>query len=306
MKKYTIKGKHNCPISVIQINTKKKPKAIIQIFHGMGEHKNRYIPFMGFMATNGYVCVAFDHRKHGESLIKENTYGIFDNNDRFHDIIEDAYQVTRHIQKDFPGLPIIIFGHSMGSVIARLFIAENPLLPHATILSGVLSPISKLKAFAPKTIAGVIKIFSPNKRSKLIAELLNKPLLKEIENPRTKFDWISKDEDIVDKYEKDPLCGYAYNAIFYKEFFNAILESNKSRIIKQTKDRPILFISGEEDPVGDYGTGVKNTFDLFSGHGLTHLTLKLFENDRHETLNETNKEEVMEYILSWCEQLFEK
>lgn len=306
MKRFVIKGKHNCPISVLQISSKKKAKAIIQIFHGMGEHKERYIPFMEFMSTNGYICVVHDHRKHGESVPSENKHGMFDRNDRWYDVLEDAYQVTRHVQKEFPGLPIILFGHSMGSIIARLYISQNPLIPTATILSGTLPPIYSFKAFIPKLLAGFISIFAPNKRSDFLANLLNKPLLKTYKPTRTSFDWLSRDEDIVDKYIEDPLCGYSYTPQFYKEFFKGIVDCNKSNVIKQTKDRPILFISGQNDPVGEFGEGVKKTMDLYRGHGLTNLTLQLFPEARHEILNEINKEETMTFILNWCNQLFEK
>lgn len=304
---FQVQGKGNVTIKGIRTLPKKSPKAILQIFHGMGEHKNRYIPFMEFMSSNGYACYAHDHRKHGESITLEEGYGLFDSDDRWDDVLDDCYFVTRKILKDYPGTKIIVLGHSMGSIIARGFIARNSLIPHASILMGTLPPFSAGKAFAPRLLANVINLFTgKHKRSDLLAKTLNKPLLEGIENPNTDFDWISRDEDIVKQYDEDPLCGYAYTARFYAEFFRAIVAVNKSNLILRTKDNPILFISGEQDPVGENGEGVKEIYNKYSGHGFTQLSLHLVEGARHEVLNEINRQETYQYLLDWCDETLAK
>ncbi|QMS84567.1 alpha/beta fold hydrolase [Candidatus Xianfuyuplasma coldseepsis] len=301
LEQFEVKGKNNLTLKGICVLPKKDPKAIIQIFHGMGEHKNRYIPFMQFMADHGYALYAHDHRKHGESVTEEDGYGIFESTDTWYDVLDDCYSVSRKILKDFPGKKLIIMGHSMGSVIAREFIAKNPLVPQAAIIMGTVPVMTPMKAFVPKTLANIIGLFKGKKRSPFLAGVVNKPLIATYENPRTPFDWLTHDESIVDQYIEDPLCGYAYSAQFYKEFIGALATVNKSSLIMRTKDIPILFISGIEDPVGEMGEGVKTIYELYNGHGYTNLTLKLIENARHEVLNEINKNITYEEILVWCD-----
>jgi len=125
-------------------------------------------------------------------------------------------------------------------------------------------------------------------------------MLKGYEEPRTTFDWLSRDEAVVDAYIEDPLCGYAYTPKFYVEFFKAIINCNKSDFIMKTKDIPLLFISGAADPVGENGAGVERIHQTYNGHGYTQLTLKLVDNARHEVLNETDKESTYDYIKEWC------
>ena len=300
---FELKGKNNVVLKGIKVIPKKEPKAILQIFHGMGEHKSRYIPFMEFMAEHGYACYAHDHRKQGESITLDEGYGIFESNDRWDDVLDDAYFVTRKILKDYPGKKLIIMGHSMGSVIAREFIAKNPLVPHATIIMGTVPPYTALKAFVPKLLANIIYFFTPRKkRSQFLANVLNKPLIAGYTEPRTKFDWITSDEAIVDAYVADPLCGYAYTPKFYAEFIGALVRINNSSLIMRTKDKPILFISGKEDPVGAFGEGVEDVYRMYNGHGYTQIKLMLIENARHEVLNELNKEDTYEKILDWCDK----
>lgn len=301
VEKFDVKGKHNITLKGIRVLPKKDPKAIIQIFHGMGEHKQRYIPFMEFMADHGYAMYAHDHRKHGESVTTEEGYGIFEATDTWYDVLDDCYAVTRKILKDYPGKKLIIMGHSMGSVIARAFIAKNPLVPQAAIIMGTVPAMTPIKAFVPKTLANIIGLFKGKKRSPFLAGVVNKPLIASYDNPRTPFDWLTHDETIVDQYVDDPLCGYAYTAQFYKEFIGALATVNKSSLIMRTKDIPILFISGIEDPVGEMGEGVKTIYELYNGHGYSALTLNLVENARHEVLNELNKEQTYEEILVWCD-----
>jgi len=300
IERFKTKGKHSIELDCVKVLPKKEPKALIQIFHGMGEHKERYIPFMEFMAEQGYALYAHDHRKHGKSVLVEDGYGIFDKNDRWDDVLDDCYFVTRKMLKDFPGKPVIIFGHSMGSIIARQYISKNALVPKAAIIMGTLPPYSAGKAAAPLMLARIVKLFtSSTKRSNFLADTLNKPMLKEYGNPRTKFDWLTHDEEIVDKYVEDPLCGYAYTPKFYIEFFKGIIECNKSDFISKTKDIPILFISGAADPVGENGAGVERIHQTYNGHGYTQLTLKLVDKARHEVLNETDKESTYDYIKEW-------
>ncbi len=299
---FKVKGKHSLELACIKILPKKSPKGIIQIFHGMGEYKDRYIPFMTYMAEHGYAMYAHDHRKHGASILGEDDYGIFLPNDKWDDVIDDCYFVSRQILKDFPGKPITVLGHSMGSIIARAFLGKYATVAKAAIIMGTLPPFKMTDAFAPLTLAKFLRLFtSKSKRSLFMAKKFNEPMQAKYRMPRTEFDWLSTDNDIVDKYIADPLCGFAYTPQFYIEFLRGLVEVNKSNMISETRDIPILFISGDADPVGNKGEGVKDVYQLFNGHGFSELTLKLVEEANHEILNETDKLTTYKYLLDWIE-----
>jgi alpha-beta hydrolase superfamily lysophospholipase len=298
--RFSVKGKHDLSLKGIMVKPKKDPKAIVQIFHGMGEYKDRYLPFMEFLAENGFVVYAHDHRKHGESITEENGYGIWTKEDRFSDVIDDCNFVTRKILRDYPGKKLIIFGHSMGSIIARNYISRYALVPAAAIIMGTIPPYTKAKGFAPIALAKTIRLFKKaGKRTDFMAETMNKPCIKEIENPRTNLDWLSRDEAVVDAYIADPLCGYAYTPQFYVEFIKTIVNVSQGSVISLTKDMPLLFISGDHDPVGEMGVGIEEVVRHYKGYGYTQITKKLVEGARHEILNETNKEETYQFILDW-------
>ncbi len=298
--RFNVKGKHDLELKCIMVKPKKDPKAIVQIFHGMGEYKDRYIPFMEYLAENGFVVYAHDHRKHGQSISEEEGYGIWTKEDRFSDVIDDCNFVTRKILRDYPGKKLVVMGHSMGSIIARNYISRYSLVPSAAIIMGTLPPYTKAKGFAPVALAKVIRLFSgSSKRTQFMANTLNSPCIKGIENPRTELDWLSRDEELVDAYIADPLCGYAYTPQFYVEFLKTIVHVSQGSVISLTKDMPMLFISGEEDPVGENGEGIEEVVRHYKGYGYTQITKKLVEGGRHEILNETNKEETYEYILDW-------
>ncbi len=300
------RGKKDLELSCFKI-VPEEVKGVVHILHGMGEHKERYLHFAKYLANNSFAVYAHDHRKHGESVNNENEVGIFTKEDKWDDIIDDCNFVNRQIKKDFPKIPLITLGHSMGSVIARKVISKYPNSSTMAILMGTLPPITSGRAFAPLMLSGIISLFNrKNNRSEFLSKLLNEPLIKKFEPRRTKFDWLSTDETIVDKYVDDPLCGYSYSSRFYYQFFKGIVDVNKSVTMYETKDIPLLFISGKKDPVGEFGDGVKKTRELYSGHGLLDLTTELVDDARHEVLNEKNKATTYKYIIEWIEKSLEK
>jgi len=306
VKRFKIKGKKGIEIACFKI-VPPEVLGVVHIMHGMGEHKERYLDFAKFLANNSYAVYVHDHRKHGESVNNEADVGIFTKDDKWDDIITDCNFVNRKIKKDLPNVKIITLGHSMGSVIARKFISSYPKSTDLAIIMGTLPPIGLGKAIVPLLMTSVMILFNPkNKRSPFMSKLLNDPLIKEFEPRKTDFDWITSDEAIVDQYAKDPLCGYAYSTRFYKEFFKGILDVNKSDVLFNTKEMPLLFISGILDPVGEHGEGVKRVRELYSGHGFLDLTLKIVEDARHEVLNEKNKAKTYQFIIDWIKESIKK
>ena len=294
----TLHGRHECPLSVYY-QVPENPKAIVQIFHGMGEHKERYEDFIAFLNKNGYGAYIHDHRKHGASLNSPEELGIFSKEDTWDDVLDDCYFVTRKIQKDHKDVPIIIMGHSMGSIIARGYIQRFRSVPSKAIIMGTLPPYTSMKGFAPIMLAKILGLFRKERRSEFMANQLNAPLIKPFYGNLTPFDWISSDEAVVKAYAEDPLCGYSYNAKFYEEFLKAIVKVNKERNLEATPNIPLLFISGDTDPVGEFGKGVEELVALYSGHAYQQMTTIFMKDARHEVLNETNKQEAYDKILKW-------
>ncbi len=302
IEKFDVKGKHDLNISCFKIIPEGDVLGVIQVFHGMGEHKNRYHYFAKEMAKNGFAVYAHDHRKHGLSVKNKDDVGIFTSEDTWKDVIDDCNTVSGVIQKDLPSVPIIIMGHSMGSVIARKYISTYASVPKMAIIMGTLPPIGMGRAWLPLLLTSIVGLFKKDKRLPFIAKVLNDPLNKNIADNRTKFDWLTNDTKEVDKYIEDPLCGYAYSKVFYKEFFNTMIDINKTETIIKTKDIPLLFISGKSDPVGDNGEGVMKVKELYSENGYNKATVKLVENNRHEIINEFDKTETFKYIINWIKK----
>ena len=299
VEKFILKGKHGIPLSVFRVMPEGALIGIVQIFHGMGEHKNRYIPFARFLAKNGYAVYAHDHRKHGDSLEKEEDLGMFDEKDLWDNVLGDCYVVSRHIKQEHPNVQIAILGHSMGSIILREFLGRYDNVATSAIVMGTLPKTKLTQVQLPIMIASIINLFKKDKKSEFIGNLFNKNLISQYEEPRTQFDWLSFDEPNVDKYIEDPKSGFVYTPFFYIQFLKAMKRVDGSDIIFEGKDIPMLFISGKDDPVGKYGEGVKQIRELYSGHGFLHLTLKLFDDMRHEILQEKKNKQVFEFILKW-------
>jgi alpha-beta hydrolase superfamily lysophospholipase len=303
--RFKIDGKLGSTLAVFGI-IPEKPKALLMIFHGMGEHKERYHHFATWMADKGYAVFAHDHRKHGQSIGEFEEVGMFNIGDQWEYIIDDANYVVKEAKKRVPNVPVIVLGHSMGSMIARRYISKYTVSPKAAIIMGTLPIYHKAGAFAPSLIASIVGLFNKKNPSPFLAKLLNGPLLKSIDNPVTEFDWLTYNEKNIDAYIKDPLCGYAYTARFYKEFFKGIVFANQTDTISETRNIPILFISGKDDPVGNMGEGVTDVFRLYKGHGFFDLTLELLEDMRHEVLNEKKRMTTYKTILKWMDSKVEE
>ncbi|MFN2358585.1 MAG: alpha/beta fold hydrolase [Desulfotignum sp.] len=279
------------------------PRAVVHIFHGMGEHKERYLPFMGFLAEHGYVAVAHDHRNHGQSVKKEGGLGVFTAMDTWDRVIHDAFLVTRTSRELYPDLDTCILGHSMGSVILRRVLFTYPDAADKAVIMATLPPYTDTAGLVPLLLAKTVQLLTKERsRSPFLAQILNKPLLKGYKNPRTSFDWLTHDNAVIDTYISDPLCGFAYTPRFYAAFIKGIINLHKPACIRQGKNIPLLFVSGTQDPVGNFGQGVKDVAACYEKAGFDQITLELVAHARHEVLNEHNHEKTYHTILDWLDQ----
>ena len=302
MKKYTEKiastdSKNN--LNVIIWETEKKPIGVLQIVHGMAEYIDRYDNFAKYMTEHGFNVIGHDHLGHGHSVSDERDYGFFaeENGDKI--IIEDMHSVTQYAKEKWEELPNFILGHSMGSFCLRQYLTKYSNDVFGAIIMGT-GWIPSAAALLGKTIAtNTCKSKGSHTVNPLLIKLTLEPYNKPFAPARTNCDWLSRDEKQVDLYVNDKLCGFDFTAGAYKGFFTVLEKIAKNRqLIGMRKSLPILITSGSVDPVG----GKKACEKLNAQYkrcGIDDVTLKLWENDRHEILNELDKSDVYDYIYNW-------
>jgi alpha-beta hydrolase superfamily lysophospholipase len=277
-----------------------EPVAIIQIVHGMAEHAQRYQGFASFLNKNGFAVYAIDLRGHGKTAGSLEERGYFADHEGWMRVTADIHEINQTIKKDFPSRVIFMLGHSMGSFISRTFIALHGNEIKGCILSGTATHPSALLTMAGLISSLQITFMGRRHSSQLLDKLSFGAFNKRISNPRTKFDWVSRDNDIVDRYISDPFCGFAGTTAFFYDLFTGLkFINNKNNIRKTPSGLPMLFISGSDDPVGNYGSGVSKAADLYKKAGVNDIKVNIYDGGRHEMLNETNKETVYQDILDW-------
>lgn len=286
-----------CAAPVVTANA----KAIFQITHGMAEHIERYDEFVSFLAENGYAVYLHDHLGHGKSVSSDDELGFFGENGGYKSLVEDCHELTKIAKSDFPGIPVIFFGHSMGSFVARAYVQRYGNELAAAIFCGTAGT-NPAAGIAIKLADMIAKSKGSHFRSEFINTLAFGSYNKRIKPPRTDFDWLTKENDIVDKYVADKYCGFLFTAAGYRDMFTILNSVSKKSWYKTvSKSLPIMLIAGEDDPVGEYGKGVKQVCTDLKKAGHSDVTLKLYKNDRHEILNETDRADVMADIIAWAD-----
>jgi alpha-beta hydrolase superfamily lysophospholipase len=273
-------------------------KAWVHIFHGMAEHAKRYQSFAEQLVAAGYAVVAHNHRGHGDgSCTVLGSYG-YNTDDGWSMILQDIDKVRQQVCSD--DRPYYIFAHSMGSFIAQDYLANKETTINGLILSGsnYQSPwLAKLGSLAAK-LEG-FRVGAHN--SSPLLQFLSFGSFNQAFKPnRTPFDWLSRDQKQVDRYIADPLCGFACSTRFWQGFLQALNRLFKEGTLSRIQqDLPIFIMGGDQDPVGRQGKGLEKLHAAYKALGQRNLSLKLYENGRHEMLNETNREEVTSDILDW-------
>lgn len=274
-------------------------KAIIQIAHGMAEHIDRYDTFARFLANNGFAVFADDHIGHGESVKTEYDLGYFgDNNSEGEAFIEDCKKLQDIAKEKYPDMPYFFFGHSMGSFIARKFSAKYGETLNGVVYCGTApkNPASKVGLTLANFVA---KVEGERHKSKLIDKISFMGYNKNTEKLSV-FDWLSRDREVVNKYIADSKCGFLFSARGYADLISLLDYVSSDEWYKAVPNKlPIFMISGGMDPVGAYGKGVKAVAEQLRTTGHTDVTDKIYLYDRHEILNELDKDEVYQDVVDW-------
>ena len=298
---FTFKGEEGLDIYTYKWEDEniKKPKAVIQIAHGMAETAQRYETFAKVLTKNGYIVYINDHRGHGKTAKIIENVGHLAEKEGFRCLVEDMYTLTNIIKKENEDLPIYLFGHSMGS-----FASQRYIMDYSNNLSGLILCGSNGKQGIILNLAHLIinheikkygRRFKSNKINNLIfgGEIIRR-------NEKTKFDWLSRDKEQVEKYINDPFCGVVCSCGFFYDLVQGLKEiEDKENLKKVPLDIPIYIISGDKDPIGKNGKGVLRLRDRYIKLGVKDVTCKLYKDGRHELLNEINREEVFEDIICW-------
>jgi len=278
------------------IMTEDKPKKVVQILHGMAEYGDRYDGFAKYLTGLGYIVYIHDHRKHGKSINEDQKVGYY-TTDTWAEMVEDIEIVQQELVAKEGIEKIMMLGHSMGSFLLRNFLIDYGERVEKAIIMGTADTDIALSKAGIK-VAKVMGKISPNKPSKMLNNMSISKYNKAFKPNRTEVDWLTRDENIVDWYVNSPLCGYSYTPKFYEEIAKGVLYIIGEEAIKQTPRIPLLFVSGEKDPVGNFGEGVKKVSEIYKLQGY-NVDVELYKNARHEILNELNKEEVYKRISNF-------
>ena len=278
------------------------PRAIVQIAHGMVEYVERYEAFAAFLNEQGILVAGNDHLGHGWSYTKERNKGYFAEEKGDIVPLQDLHRLTLLMQKKYPDIPYFLFGHSMGSFFARRYLCMYPNEIDGAIICGTgWQPKAVLEGALAIVKAGKL-LKGDHRRCKIVDALAFGSMNQHFEPAKTSKDWLSRNTDAVEKYIADERCGFIFTLNGYRTLFrNMLLAQDMELLQRMDEDLPVLFISGEDDPVGDFGKGVKKAVNAFRTSGMENVECILYPECRHELINELNKDEIFQDVLEWLE-----
>ena len=278
-------------------------RGILQISHGMVEFIDRYDRYATFMASKGFYVVGNDHLGHGKSVTDESQLGYFAKHDGNFCVLGDMQQLREDAQKKYPDVPFFLLGHSMGSFLARQFIEKFG----EGVAGAIIMGTSYQQPSTLDLAIGLTAVLQQARGGHFRSEMINNMALgsynASFEPGRTKNDWLTKDEAIVDAYVANPLNQFIFTVNGYYNLFRGLRYAERQENLdKIPKDLPILVVSGANDPVGEFGKGPRMVVEFYRKTGIQDVTLKLYPDDRHEILNELDKETVDNDLLQWMEE----
>lgn len=287
---HTLRGTLYVPVGEI--------KGLVHVVHGMQEHMGRYEPFLRFLAQRGFLCFGYDHLGHGRTANGPEELGYFAPKNGWNYLVEDVHAFFSQVKAQYPGHPFILFGHSMGSFIVRLAAARYGEQLDGLIICGTGGPNSAAGAgIALTRLIGIARGKRHVSRAAEAAAFSQYNKRFPGEGPHA---WLTRDPDIREAFAADPLCHFHFTVSAMEDLVRLNRACNRPACFAATPARlPVFLISGQEDPVGDYGAGVQAVFDAYQARGMEHLSMKLYPQCRHELLNELDREQVQADILSF-------
>lgn len=294
----------NTEIHTIEWKPVGEVRAVLQICHGMVEYIRLYDEFAQFLCREGYYVVGNDHLGHGKSIQAKSEYGFF--NEKYGNacVLGDMHTLRQRTEKKYPGVPYFMLGHSMGSSLLRQYIQMYGNGLSGAVLMGTVADHKKAALLFGKRLCRVMAAFRGwHYRSKMVDNLVLGAYNKKFKPARTRADWITSDNENLDMYVADPLCSFMSTVNAYYNVFSGMIGiQRKESVYMIPKGLPVLFVSGADDPVGEFGKGVRKIYEKYRAAGIRDVTLRLYTGDRHEILNETDRDQVYKDLLGWFEK----
>lgn len=295
MEKIILNARDGYPLDV-HVFSVQKPKAVVQVIHGMEEHQERYEPVINFLNKNDYSVVSSNMRGHGENA---KVLGFFKNKDGYKELINDQKTITSFIKEKFNNLPVYILAHSMGTIITRVLLQDNSSAYEKVILSGY--PNYQSGAYFGIFLVNLIIAFrGPKYKSKFINKMSVGAFNKKIKNPKTDYDWICHNEEDIKEYIADPYCGFGFTCSAFRDLFHLVVLMHKPKKYKNVNTNlKLLLLRGTDDPCTGGNKGALDSRKTLTRASFKNLEYTDYENMRHEILNEVEKQRVYDDVLKF-------
>jgi len=279
-----------------------QPKAVLQILHGISEHIGRYDTFARFLTAHGYAVIGSDHLGHGKTATGREEFGYLSDQGGCFQLLKDARTMRLKGEQLFPGLPYYLFGHSMGSYLARGYLMDYPGTVDGCLLTGTGHETARIIALGNAFCPFLRKLKGGNLENSILNFFSAGMYNAHFKPVRTNVDWFTRDTAELDAYLNDPLCHFMPTIAMFCDIFEGLAYlSDPANLKRMCSDTPVFLFSGENDPVGHMGKAVKWVYDMLKRYGVKEVTLKLYPEARHELLHELNRGEVYNDVLDWLE-----
>lgn len=304
---YYLSGDKKTTIHAVRWMPEGETLAVLQISHGMVEFIDRYEEFASYLADRGIAVTGNDHLGHGESVLDQEAYGYFSEEKGNQVLLRDLHYLRGLTEKKFPGVPYFLLGHSMGSFLARQYLCLwGEGLRGAVIMGTGTKPRALLYA-GRKVCRLLASVRGWRHRSRLVDLMAFGGFNRRFKHPRTTHDWLTREEAIVDAYIADERCRFLFTLNGYENlFYSMYVLTFPAYIARMPKRLPVLFLSGGEDPVGNYGRGVRKVADEFRSAGMEWVKCRIYSEDRHEILNERDRESVYQDIFRFLKSRIDR
>ena len=292
--------------AVVYTPASQKIRGVIQLAHGMIDHVGRYRHVAEYLTAHGFAFAGNDHIGHGRTASSPDDYGYFADKDGVLFVLRDIHTMNKYLRAEFPGVPLIIFGHSMGSFLSRLYVERHPHSISGHVIHGTGGPNPLLPL--GKALAGwKVLLHGGHYRSKTLADIAHMGYNTKFDKSEGKTAWLSRDTAMVSDRADDEMTSFRFTVKGYSDLFSMLGDSNSKKWFEEyPKELPTLIMSGTADPVGNFGKGPDHVYKQLMVSGVKDLSIKMYEGARHELFNEINREEALSDMLAWCEGVIAK
>ena len=290
-------------VHAVAWQSENKPRAVVQIAHGICEYVERYDRFARWLAERDILVVGNDHLGHGKSWQEPERQGLFAEKDGWNKVVQDVETLRQKVVEEHAGIPYFLLGHSMGSFVARTYLICYPGRVDGALISGTGQQAEGMLKGGRALCSLLISLKGTDYRSSFLKNVMFGPYNKAFRPNRTDCDWVCSDNEVVDTYCQDPGCQFLPTVSLYRDMLGGILFiGDKDNLALMDKRTPAFFFAGALDPVGEQGKGVERAYQGFLNAGCTDVQCKLYPEGRHEVLNEVFKEQVWQDVLDWMER----